>query len=361
MKLLSPISALCKFSALSLLATSSFLALADDTSQPNSALQNADDNIFYIGAKGGWVNYQNACESSAVDCDANDSAWGGFFGYQFHRNWGVEAGYNDFGQAVATYPESGLNNEYTGAIKGWEFSVKGNLPLTENLDLFGKAGTLKWDGDNTGPYSYHSDDDWAPMVGIGLEYKLTPSWVARVEYQYFDSVGSDQLGGSNIHFTSLGLSYRFGQTAAKKPAAVKPIKQVKPVVVIMPPKPLILPKIIQVVHFEFDSSVPMQADALVEVAERLNRYQNARVTIQGYTDSVGASQYNMKLSKRRAESVATYLKALGVDGEQISIEALGETLPEVDNETAEHRANNRRVYLTLPALNIPQEQNKPAH
>ncbi|BAJ02906.1 OmpA family protein [Shewanella violacea DSS12] len=313
-----------------------------------------DDSFFYLGAKGGWINYQNACEAQAVDCDANDSAWGGFAGYQFHRNWAVETGYNDFGQAGAVYPESGLLNEYIGTMKGWEFSLKGNLPLTENLDLFGKAGTLRWDGENSGPFSYDSDDGWSPMVGIGLEYKLTPSWVARVEYQYFDSVGSDKLGGSNMHFTSLGLSYRFGQT---KPVA-KSVTQPAPVAVeqvVVVASPMVIPAMTNAVHFDFDSEVPLQTHILVEVARHLNQYPSASVVLQGYTDAVGPSGYNLKLSKRRAVSVAAYLKKLEVSDAQISIEALGETHPELDNITEEHRANNRRVYISIPEITVNPE------
>ena len=357
-------SFLVQISTLSLLASSSFFVMADDMAQANEVKANEtltvqDDSFFYLGAKGGWVNYQHACEAQAVDCDANDSAWGGFAGYQFHRNWGVEAGYNDFGQASAVYPETGLLNEYIGSMKGWEFSLKGNLPLTENLDLFGKAGTLRWDGSNTGPFSYNSDNGWSPMVGIGLEYKLTPSWVARVEYQYFDSVGSDLLGGSNIHFTSLGLSYRFGQT---KPMA-QPVTQPAPVAVeqvVIAPIPIIIAAVTQAVHFDFDSQVPLQTHILIEVAEHLNRYPSSSVVLQGYTDAVGASDYNLKLSKRRAESVAGYLKELGVSDTQISIEALGETHPEIDNITQVHRANNRRVYIAIPEITVSQNSAEPA-
>ncbi|AQS36988.1 outer membrane protein/peptidoglycan-associated (lipo)protein [Shewanella psychrophila] len=358
-------SSLVQISALSLLASSSFFAVADNIAQvnevkANDALTVQDDSFFYLGAKGGWVNYQNACEAQAVDCDANDTAWGGFAGYQFHRNWGVEAGYDDFGQASAIYPETGLLNEYIGTMKGWEFSLKGNLPLTENLDLFGKAGTLRWDGDNTGPFSYSSDNGWSPMVGIGLEYKLTPSWAARVEYQYFDSVGSDQLGGSNIHFTSLGLSYRFGQTksAAKAVTLPAPVEQV--IAPAITPSSIVITAMTQAVHFDFDSEVPLQTHILVEVAEHLNQYPSSSVVLQGYTDAVGASGYNLKLSKRRAESVASYLKELGVSEGQISVEALGETHPEVDNITEAHRANNRRVYITIPELTLSLDSAEPA-
>lgn len=197
-------------SLLSLLTCASFIVLAKNAEEP-SIKQQLNENLFYLGGKIGRVNYQNACENTATQCDQVDFAWGGFLGYQFHQNWSIETGYNDFGQVTALYPERESLNKYVGTMKGWEFSIKGQLKLFENISLFAKAATFKWNGSNTGPYSFRSDNDWAPMVGIGLEYKFTSSWIARLEYQYFDGVGSDLLGGSNIHFTSLGMLYRFGQ------------------------------------------------------------------------------------------------------------------------------------------------------
>jgi len=70
-----------------------------------------------------------------------------------------------------------------------------------------------------------------------------------------------------------------------------------------------------------------------------------RVTVEGHTDSVGTHAYNMKLSQRRAAAVRDYMVARGIDAARISTEAYGETRPVATNDTAEGRAQNRRVEI----------------
>ncbi|MEH6470121.1 MAG: OmpA family protein [Halopseudomonas sp.] len=71
---------------------------------------------------------------------------------------------------------------------------------------------------------------------------------------------------------------------------------------------------------------------------------NAKVVINGHTDSVGAAAYNQDLSQRRAEAVAQYLiDNYGVAPNQISAVGHGEEVPLADNKTAEGRLANRRV------------------
>jgi OOP family OmpA-OmpF porin len=69
--------------------------------------------------------------------------------------------------------------------------------------------------------------------------------------------------------------------------------------------------------------------------------------VQGYTDSRGSAALNQDLSTRRAESVKDYLVSKGVAGERLSSEGLGPSNPVADNETAEGRANNRRVEIIV--------------
>jgi outer membrane protein OmpA-like peptidoglycan-associated protein len=71
--------------------------------------------------------------------------------------------------------------------------------------------------------------------------------------------------------------------------------------------------------------------------------------IQGYTDSVGNDDYNLKLSKRRANAVADYLKAEGVASSRMTVEGFGEAAPRFDNATKEGQAGNRRVEIGVSA------------
>ena len=105
------------------------------------------------------------------------------------------------------------------------------------------------------------------------------------------------------------------------------------------------------VNFAFDSA-ELTADAkknLNAVAEIFLEFPDTNLMIEGHTDSVGDDNYNLKLSKRRADSVVGYLKSKGVAGNRFQVEAFGETRPRFENETKEGQAKNRRVEIGVSA------------
>lgn len=79
----------------------------------------------------------------------------------------------------------------------------------------------------------------------------------------------------------------------------------------------------------------------------LNNYPNRTVLIEGYTDSVGSDDYNQGLSRRRAESVQSYLVGQGIDQGRLTASGLGENAPVADNESATGRQLNRRVEVII--------------
>ncbi|MFJ1214618.1 OmpA family protein [Burkholderia pyrrocinia] len=82
------------------------------------------------------------------------------------------------------------------------------------------------------------------------------------------------------------------------------------------------------------------------LSERANRTYS-QVTVTGFTDSVGSDDYNLALSKRRAESVAAYLKAHGLKTDTLTVTGRGKADPVASNATPEGRASNRRVEIRL--------------
>ncbi len=105
------------------------------------------------------------------------------------------------------------------------------------------------------------------------------------------------------------------------------------------------------VSFGFDSAdlTPVAKQNLDAIAEVFIEFPDTDLMVEGHTDNVGNEDYNMKLSKRRAESVVAYLKAQGVAGNRFSVEAFGETRPRFDNSTKEGQAKNRRVEIGIAA------------
>ncbi len=101
--------------------------------------------------------------------------------------------------------------------------------------------------------------------------------------------------------------------------------------------------------FAFDRAdiKPEFKPTLDRVAEVLRGDPNVRITIIGFTDSVGSETYNQRLSERRAQATADYLISRGVSSSQILSRGLGESEPRASNATAEGRAQNRRVEIYL--------------
>tara|TARA_Y100000589_G_C27059163_1_gene590591 strand:- start:254 stop:949 length:696 start_codon:yes stop_codon:yes gene_type:complete len=91
------------------------------------------------------------------------------------------------------------------------------------------------------------------------------------------------------------------------------------------------------------------AQTLDKLAEILKEYPKTNILVEGHTDSAGPEDYNWDLSRRRAESVTNYLVNKGIDKSRFTTKWYGETQPKATNETAEGKAQNRRVELAIIA------------
>jgi len=84
---------------------------------------------------------------------------------------------------------------------------------------------------------------------------------------------------------------------------------------------------------------------LNETAMILNQNMGLLVELQGYTDNAGYSADNLRLSRKRAKTVESYLAGQGVARWRMTVKSLGEKMPIAPNDTPEGRAQNRRVEL----------------
>lgn len=110
-----------------------------------------------------------------------------------------------------------------------------------------------------------------------------------------------------------------------------------------------------VVYFEFDKTTVKSLfhSRLESLAQLMNEYPEVTGVIEGHTDSIGSADYNMALSRKRAEAVREYMRVqFGIDPARFVIEPMGENAPAAANTTAEGRAENRRAVATTNALTI---------
>lgn len=86
---------------------------------------------------------------------------------------------------------------------------------------------------------------------------------------------------------------------------------------------------------------------LADFAQTLEKYPDTDLVIEGHADASGPDDYNLRLSKERANAVASYLQSLGVRGARIDEKGYGEAQPVADNSTEAGRAKNRRVDIAV--------------
>ena len=92
--------------------------------------------------------------------------------------------------------------------------------------------------------------------------------------------------------------------------------------------------------------------SLAKVSVILQQYPDLKLQIEGYTDSVGGDEYNLKLSQDRANSTQAFLVNNGVNPGSVTATGYGKSHPVADNSTAAGKAQNRRVEMVVSGPSI---------
>jgi len=345
----------------------------------NSPFAMADDVGWYVGGNIGQSRAKiddvritssllggKFTTTSIID-DNHDTGYKLFGGYQFNKNFSVEAGYFDLGQfgytATVTTPLPATPGTLTGQIrlKGINIDAVGILPITENFSAFGRVGlnyaqardSFTGTGSVTVLNPTPNKNDTNLKLGLGIGYDFTKSLGMRAEverYRINDAVGNR----GDIDVISLGLIYRFG---VKKPAPAPlaaapayvapaptplpaPVLVSKEVVAKLPPPPPAPVPAPRKVTFSADSSAdslfgfdkfavsPAGKQAIDKFVADLRGATFSVITVTGHTDRIGSHAYNQKLSERRAESVKAYLvESAGIPSDRITAKGAGESEP----------------------------------
>lgn len=98
-----------------------------------------------------------------------------------------------------------------------------------------------------------------------------------------------------------------------------------------------------------------KSDLLPAAQLKLNEVANAlikedplsKIVVEGHTDSQGGVPYNQDLSQRRAQAVRDYLVSRGIASDRVTSQGFGSSRSIADNNSAEGRANNRRVEIVV--------------
>jgi OOP family OmpA-OmpF porin len=330
----------------------------------NSPFAMADDTSWYVGGNIGqsrsriddaWIT-SHLPGSVSISDNNHKTAFKLFGGYQFNKNFALEAGYfnlGKFGYTATTMPAGTL----TGNIKlqGLNIDAVGIMPINDKFSAFGRLGLqyaqAKDEFSSTGVVPVPANASPSKnatnyKAGVGVQYDFTQSLGMRAEaerYRIDDAVGNK----GDINMYSVGLIYRFGKkTSAPAPKAAK-LPPRKPVLVIVP-VPVKTEQYCSILDFQFeinqDDIQREEKEKLAVLGTFMTKYPKTTAVIEGHSDNVGTEEDNMKLSRHRAESVVSYLvDGLHIAPSRLTAVGYGETRPIADNDTEEGKRMNRRI------------------
>jgi len=199
--------------------------------------------------------------------------------------------------------------------------------------------------DLTGPLN---DNAGGYAIAGGFNYDLSPDTVVGL-FLRRDEASMPAARGSNDNLTFLTTGFSFQHRFLPPPPVVAEVPPPPPPTPAPTPAPVKKKIVLRGVHFDFDKASIRAEDRpiLDEAVNTLKEYGTIAIAVDGHTDRVGTEQYNQKLSERRANAVADYLADHGIARSRMTIEGFGESKPVASNDTADGRAQNRRVELRV--------------
>jgi outer membrane protein OmpA-like peptidoglycan-associated protein len=175
-------------------------------------------------------------------------------------------------------------------------------------------------------------------VGFDVHPELNLGLFVRFEEAFLRPAANSDRDDRQMVMAGLQLGWHEAEEAPYTPPPPPPPA----------PAPVAKKKIVlRGVNFDFDKATlqPQGKPILDEAAKILKENPSINVQVQGYTDGVGSVEYNLKLSDRRAATVKNYLVAQGVSASRLTTKGFGKSNPVATNDTADGRAQNRRVEL----------------
>lgn len=321
------------------------LELGADLPLMNLAPEGANPEAFGVGQVSAYAKYRvlqtemfdvvGGFEYQANSQDGDTAVCGTVPGTTCQLGFG-EAGYNPFasvrarlGDQVAVGGHFGYEvfSDPLGNVINWDVNTiwapKPWLALRLEFTGFNQV---------TGP----SQDVISFQPGVDFVFDRFTFRIGGVKGMTSDAADW-ALGG--------GVAITFGKKCEVPPPPVVAEAPPPP----PPPAPVKKRIVLRGVNFDFNKSNirPVDVPVLEEAVSTLKAENLPGVTAIGYTDAIGTDAYNLKLSERRADSVKNWLVDHGIPASKITAMGRGKADPVATNETADGRAQNRRVELKV--------------
>ncbi len=333
----------------------------------------------YLRAEGGWNHMNNlnaeGPNSALAGSTKEDEGYiaGGAIGYgfgMFRAEVNIDYRGNSIDSVhISNGPLAGVGGSAAGTVQGTSMMANGLMDLPYSwmglkpyigagagavylkLNSMSQAGTTLVDNGTA---------VFALQGMAGVRYDLTPQWGLGLEYRFLNGFHPEfqVRGGGNFntndyrnHSILLSVTYKFGappapmRASTTAAAAQAPGPQPAPA-----PAPVAGARQLFLVYFDFDKATITAAgqQVLDAAADAINHDRAVRIELTGYTDTVGTKQYNLNLSRKRAEAVRDYLSRKGIPQNRMDVAWKGEEDLRVPTPNGVREPQNRRVEIVMP-------------
>lgn len=163
----------------------------------------ADTGLFVGGSVGSTTIDQTF---DGINLDANATSYRINGGFQFGDLFGIEVGYQDFGDINETIVIGPVTSLTSIDADGWTLGGTLGLPIADNFSLIGRAGVFFWDANvSVDGFSINVPSDENPYYGAGAQVDVSRNLSLIGDWTRFelDDVDTDVI--------SIGFQYRFGR------------------------------------------------------------------------------------------------------------------------------------------------------
>ncbi len=201
----------------------------------------------------------------------------------------------------------------------------------------GKGGADVFRSKRLGPNSWSEPEPVNVVNSAGNDIYF--SIPASGDLAYFSSTSTGGEGMEDIYVAPLSI-FLSPEVLARRTME-------------MPPKPRVTTEIspghLETIYFDFDKHEmrPSEKEKLHKVIEFMQEHPHVKIGLAGHACSVGALDYNLVLSAKRAEAVRGYLVENGIKPERLELSFYGETKPAEPNDPQTGNPLNRRAEISI--------------
>lgn len=170
---------------------------------------------FYVGAGLGFGKHNDTCKESfinSIDCDDAGFAWKAYGGARLSPMFGIEGGYRNLGDAKLTGTDgSGNSVSLEKEIAGFDVEAVGFFPVSNEIEVFGKAGLMHWEQDvvksETVKTTTSKDSGTSLLLGAGAQYKMNENTSLRAEWERVFGVGGSTTSETDVDMLTAGITF----------------------------------------------------------------------------------------------------------------------------------------------------------